>query len=74
MSLSTKSARALFKDRHFTSEIVTLCVRGHITSKLSYQDLQAMMAERGISIAPTAILCWVQWYVLEFMKRWHPYD
>ena len=48
---------ALFKGHHFTSEIVTLCIRGYITtSKLSYRDLQARMAERGISIAHTAIL------------------
>src|SRR5262245_2909331 len=73
MNLPTESARALFKGRHFNSEIITLCVRWYITYKLSYRDLQEMMAERGISIAHTTILRWVQRYVPEFMKRWQRY-
>ena len=73
MNLPTESAQALFKGRHFNSEIITLCVRWYITYKLSSRDLQAMMAERGISIAHTTILRWVQRYVPEFMKRWQRY-
>ena len=45
----------MFKGRHFNSEIITLCVRWYLTYKLSSRDLQAMMAERGISIAHTTI-------------------
>jgi transposase-like protein len=73
MNPSTESARALFRDRHFNAEIITLCVRWYITYKLSYRDLQAMMAERGISIAHTTILRWVQRFVPEFEKRWQRY-
>lgn len=72
MSLSTESARALFKGRYFNSEIVTLCVRGYITYKPSYRDLQAIMAERGISIAHTTIPRRGYRYVPEFVKRWQP--
>jgi len=32
-----------------------------------------MMAERGIALAHTTILRWVQRYVPEFEKRWHRY-
>jgi transposase-like protein len=38
--------------------------------KLSYRDLTAMMAERGIDIAHTTIMRWVQHYVPEFEKQW----
>ena len=38
----------LFKGRHFDQEIVMLCVRWYLSFKLSYRDLVAMMAERGI--------------------------
>ena len=38
--------------------------------KLSYRDLVAMMAERGVGIAHTTILRWVQHYTPEFEKRW----
>ena len=38
--------------------------------KLSLRDLVEMMAERGLSLAHTTILRWVQRYVPEFEKRW----
>src|SRR5207247_2130482 len=60
----------LFKGRHFNQEIVVLCVRWYLSFKLSYRDLVAMMAERGIDLAHTTILRWVQHYTPEFEKRW----
>jgi transposase-like protein len=41
------------------------------TYKLSYRDLAEMMAERGVSVAPSTILRWVQHYAPEFEKRWN---
>src|SRR6266404_3607624 len=64
---------ALFKRRHFDQEIILLCVRWYITYKLSYRDLKAMMAERGIDLAHTTIMRWVQRYVPEFEKHWQRY-
>jgi len=61
----------LFKGRHFAQEIVVLNVRWYLTYKLSYRDLVAMMAERGIDLAHTTILRWVQHYTPEFQKRWN---
>ena len=60
----------LFKGRHFDREIVVLCVRWYLSYKLSYRDLVAMMNERGIDLAHTTILRWVQHYSPEFEKRW----
>jgi transposase-like protein len=65
------SAQDLFKGRHFDQEIIVLCVRWYLTFKLSSRDLVQMMAERGIALAHTTILRWVQRYVPEFEKRWH---
>jgi transposase-like protein len=67
------SARELFKGRHFDHEIIVLCVRWYLTFKLSSRDLVQMMAERGIELAHTTILRWVQQYVPEFEKRWNHY-
>src|SRR5215471_6135035 len=64
---------ALFKRRHFDQEIIILCVQWYITYKLSYRDLQEMMAERGILLVHTTIMRWVQRYVPEFTKRWQRY-
>jgi transposase-like protein len=62
-----------FKGRHFDHEIIVLCVRWYLTFKLSSRDLVQMMAERGIALAHTTILRWVQRYVPEFEKRWGRY-
>jgi len=49
----------------------SLRVRWYITYRLSYRDLVAMMAERGVEISHTTILRWVIRYVPEFEKRWN---
>jgi transposase-like protein len=66
-------AQDLFKGRHFDQEIIVLCVRWYLTFKLSSRDLVQMMAERGIALAHTTILRWVQQYVPDFEKRWKRY-
>jgi transposase-like protein len=73
MTQLCKSSPTLFKRRHFDREIIILCVRWYLTYKLSYRDLKAMMAERGIDVAHTTILRWVQCYVPMFEKHWHRY-
>ena len=63
----------LFRGRHFNQEIIVLCIRWYLSYKLSPRDLVAMMAERGIALAHTTILRWVQHYTPEFEKRWKRY-
>src|SRR5204863_6230136 len=63
----------LFKGRHFDQEIIVLCVRWYLSFKLSSRDLVQMMTERGIVLAHTTILRWIQRYVPEFKKRWNRY-
>ena len=50
-----------------------LCVRWYLAFKLSSRDLVQMMAERGILLAHTTILRWVQRYVPDCEKRWPAY-
>src|SRR5450432_3560424 len=61
----------LFKGRHFDREIIILCVRWYLRYKLSFRDLVEMMAERGLSLAHTTIMRWIQRYVPEFERRWN---
>ena len=63
----------LFKGRHFDRQVIILCVRWYLGYKLSSRDLVEMMGERGIELAHTTILRWVQRYVPEFEKRWSRY-
>jgi transposase-like protein len=67
------SVQELFRGWHFDREIIVLCVRWYLTFKLSSRDLVQMMAKRGIALAHTTILCWVQRYVPDFEKRWNQY-
>src|SRR5271156_3404427 len=61
----------LFKGRHFDREIIVLCVRWYLRYKLSFRDLVEMRAERGLSLAHTTIMRWIQRYAPEFEKRWN---
>ena len=50
---------AMYRRRRFEAEIIQLCVRWYITYRLSYRDLVAMMADRGLVVSHTTILRWV---------------
>jgi transposase-like protein len=60
----------LFAGRHFDREVILLCVRWYLRYKLSLRDLVEMMAERGLRLAHTTIMRWMQRYVPEFEKCW----
>jgi transposase-like protein len=65
---------AIYRGRVFDADTIELCVRWYITYRLSYRDLVAMMAERGVTLSHTTILRWVIRYVPEFEKRWHRFS
>lgn len=60
----------IYRGRRFQTETIELCVRWYITYRLSYRDLAAMMAERGVIVSHTSIMRWVLRYVPEYEKRW----
>jgi len=61
---------SIYRGRRFQTETIELCVRWYITYRLSYRDLAAMMAERGIIVSHTTIMRWVLHYVPEYERRW----
>ena len=73
IGLKIKSVKELFSGRHFDREIIILCVRWYLRYKLSLRALVEMMAERGLQLAHTTIMRWMQRYVPEFEKRWARY-
>ena len=60
MAQRLQSMDELFEGRHFEREVIVLCVRWYLRFKLSLRDLVEMMAERGLAVAHTTILHWVQ--------------
>src|ERR1700689_2286973 len=69
--MSLPNMDELFKGRHFDREIIVLCVRWYLRYKLSFRDLVEMMGERGLPLAHTTIMRWIQRYVPEFERRWN---
>jgi transposase-like protein len=61
----------IYRRRRFDREIIELCVRWYVTYRLSYRDLVAIMAERGVPVSHTTILRWVVHFVPEFERRWN---
>ena len=49
----------MFKGRHFDHSVILLCVRWYLAYGLSLQNLEAMIAERGISVDHATIHRWV---------------
>jgi transposase-like protein len=49
----------MYGQRGFDANIIELCVRWYITYRLSYRDLVAMMAERGVIVSHRTIMRWV---------------
>ena len=49
----------IYVKRQFHTDIIILCVRWYVTYRLSYRDLVAMMAERGVNVSHTTIMRWV---------------
>jgi transposase-like protein len=46
----------IYRGRRFSVDVIELCVRWYITYRLSYRDLAAMMAERGVAVTHTTIM------------------
>jgi transposase-like protein len=64
---------SIYRRSRFPPEIIQLCVRWYLTYRLSYRDLVAMMAERGVIVSHSTILRLAQRYIPEFEKRWSRY-
>jgi transposase-like protein len=60
---------ALFRGRHFRSDVIVLCVRWYLRYPLSYRDLEEMMAERGLAIDHSTIARWVLYYAPILNRR-----
>ena len=49
-----------FKLRHYSAEIILLCIRWYLRYSLSYRDLEEMMTERGLGVDHMTIYRLVQ--------------
>jgi transposase, IS6 family len=68
-----KQHESLFKWRHYEPSTIILCVRWYCRYQLSYRDVEEMMKERGLEVAHSTVLRWVQRYAPEINKRVRPH-
>ena len=59
----------VFKGRHFTSEVILWALRWYLAFPISYRDLAAMLADRGVAVDHTTLFRWVQSYAAELEQR-----
>ena len=53
---------ALFRGRHFNTEIIVTCVRWYLRFSLSLRNVEELMAERGLEVDHTTVWRWCQKY------------
>ena len=61
----------IYRGRAFDADIIELFCRWYVTYRLSYRDLAAIMAERGVRVSHTTLMRWTIRYVPELEKRWN---
>jgi transposase, IS6 family len=49
-----------FRGCRFPAEVILWAVRWYLQFPLSYRDLEAMLADRGVAVDPTTMYRWVQ--------------
>jgi transposase-like protein len=58
-----------FEGRHFASEVILWALRWYLAFPISYRDLSAMLADRGVGVDHTTLFRWVQAYAATLERR-----
>jgi transposase, IS6 family len=62
------TARA-FRGFRFPAEVILWAVRWYLQFPISYRDLEAMLADRGVAVDHTTMYRWVQRFAPKLEKR-----
>ena len=65
----TNAARA-FRGFRFPAEVILWAVRWYLQFPISYRDLEAMLADRGVAVDHTTMYRWVQRFARHRRGRW----
>ena len=52
----------MFKEQHFTSEVVLWGLSWHLAFPISPRDLASVLSDRGVAVDHTPVFHWVQVY------------
>src|SRR4051794_38139437 len=59
----------VFRGFRFPAEVILWAVRWYLQFPISYRDLEAMPADRGVAVDHTTMYRWVQRFAPELEKR-----
>src|SRR4051794_41387138 len=59
----------VFRGFRFPAEVILWAVRWYLQFPLSYRDLEAMLADRGVEVDHTTMCRWVQRFAPELERR-----
>jgi hypothetical protein len=62
----------MFAGFRFPREVISVAVRWYLRYGLSYRDVEALLAERGVTVDHVSIYRWVQRFTLEFAEAARP--
>lgn len=69
---SLEVAPSAFAEFRFPPEVILLAVRWYLRFGLSYQDLEELLAERGVEVDHVTLYRWVQHFAPPTRRRGTP--
>ena len=63
------TARPPFRGFRFPADVILWAVRWYLQFGVSYRDLEAMLADRGVEVDHVSLFRWVQRFAPELEKR-----
>src|SRR3954453_14442158 len=67
--ISSRTTARAFRGFRFPAEVILWAVRWYLQFPISYRDLEAMLADRGVEVDHTTMYRWVQRFAPELEKR-----
>src|SRR3954453_15084023 len=67
--ISSMSTARVFRGFRFPAEVILWAVRWYLQFPVSYRDLEAMLADRGVAVDHTTMYPWVQRFARELETR-----
>ena len=66
------TSSSVFAGFRFPSEVISVAVRWYLRYRLSYRDVEELLAERGVTVDHVTIYRWVQRFTTEFIEAARP--
>jgi transposase, IS6 family len=70
--VAIRRATSVFAGFRFPPQVISLAVRWYLRYRLSYRDVEELLAERGVTVDHVTIYRWVQRFTQEFIEAARP--